>query len=87
MMVDSVADGVHSACSLARIQARLPDASLVGRALAIDETLWMAIGRAAEVALLAAANNPGSFKFADRERTARAGETGLCWLLGLSHDS
>ena len=64
-MVDSITDGIHTACSLARVQALLPDASLVGRALAVDETLWMTVGRAAEVALLAAANNPGSFKLAD----------------------
>ena len=64
-MVDSVADGVHSASSLAGVQTLLPDASLIGRALAVDETLGMAVWRPAEVALLTAANDPGSFKLAD----------------------
>jgi hypothetical protein len=64
-VVDGIADGVNSTGSLARIQARLPDASLVWWAFSIDETLWMAVWRPAKVSLLAAADNPGSFKLAD----------------------
>jgi len=64
-VVNCIADGIHSTSSLARIQTLLPDASLVRRALAVDEALGVAVGGSSEVPLLAAADYPGSLKLAD----------------------
>jgi len=65
LVVNCIADGIHSTSSLARIQTLLPDASLVRRALAVDEALGVAVGGSSEVPLLAAADYPGSLKLAD----------------------
>lgn len=62
-MIDGITDSIDSTSTLARIQTLLPDASLVGRTLTIDKTLWMTVRRLSKVTLLTAADHSRAFQF------------------------
>jgi hypothetical protein len=86
-VVDSAADGIDATRALARIKTLLANASLVWGALAIDEALRVAVGGPAEVALLAAADDPGAFQLAHRVRAAGARVARLGRLFWFGDDS
>ena len=87
LVVEGVADGVDAAGTLAGVETLLPDAGQVGRALAVDEALGVAVGRSAEVALLTAAHWARSLKFTNGVRSTGVRITGLRWCFGLDHYS
>lgn len=87
LMIDGITDSIDSTSTLARIQTLLPDASLVGRTLTIDKTLWMTVRRLSKVTLLTAADHSRAFQFTHWVRSTRAREAGLCRLVRFNHNS